>query len=573
MPDRFWRDTLADLDRIPAEAVWRPDDDESTSDVLVYDVRFRGWGGARIAAWYALPRHPGTAKLPGLLVAPGYLADPAVPVEWAERGYAVLSLAYRGKNRANADVAPGFPGYVTSGIEDAHTYVYRGVYADGVRGLDLLRSRREVDADRVGVRAVSQGAAIVLAAAALRPGAVAAVAVGCPFLTGIDVALAEATAGPYEEIRALLSSRPELGERVRRSLGEVDVLNLAAEVRAPVYLHVGTHDTTCPPTTAGRLGQVLPGPVTVDEYPDCGHEAGARWADDKAAVFLAKHLEPRSPVPAPGGPTSCRVPPAVLDGRERERYFDQIDEELARLPRAIQREPLDTSGAYDRYRLRFTGTDDARLSALLTVPHGTAHTAVIFTPRYGTVNFTPGRAVLEEFVTLTINHRGQDLTSPETPMPYPGALRSARLGPEKFLYRHVFADTLRGIDIALDLPDLDRLARAVVGDDLAVLAAARRPVFGCVRVDRLLLTSATHLAREFSGVEDRQELARTLAVFDVPAAAGEVEVPLLVALSAQEEASFPATGRPGLTVLQLTHREAIDEPEQWRWLREASRSR
>jgi len=435
-----------------------------------------------------------------------------------------------------------------------------------VRALDLLRSRAEVDADRIGVRGVSQGAAVVLAAAALSPGTVSAVAVGCPFLTDVDAALAEATSGPYEEIRALENASPHLREQVRASLRQVDVVGLAGVIDAPVYLHVGEEDPTCPPKTARTLATVLNGLVTVDEYAGCGHEAGARWANDKAARFLADHLQPR--------PLETRVlsrlPPASVSDEERARYFARIDEELSTLSRDAGYEALPTSGDYDARRVLFSGAGGASLHAMLTVPHESTGRALFLTPRYGSVNFTPDRSTCEEFVTLTVHHRGQDLRRGATPMPYPGVFRSAVLGPDRFAYRHILSDTLRAVDVVLTSPESEKLAWAAVGDELAIIVAARRQVFTAARIDRLLFTHAISggPGAELRTAADPGDCARTLRIFDIAAVAGQVTVPVLACLSPEERTVFPSHGFPDLGILELTHRETIDEPARRRWLRD-----
>ena len=96
-PLEFWRMTLEELDAVEARPQLAYVDQFSRADVVVYNLSFQSLDDVRVAGWLALPRQPGQPRCPGLLTAPGYVADPAIPVEWATRGYAALSLAYRGK--------------------------------------------------------------------------------------------------------------------------------------------------------------------------------------------------------------------------------------------------------------------------------------------------------------------------------------------------------------------------------------------------------------------------------------------------------------------------------------------
>ncbi|HBJ30336.1 MAG TPA: acetylxylan esterase, partial [Dehalococcoidia bacterium] len=42
-----------------------------------------------------------------------------------------------------------FPGLLTTGIESPETYIFRGIAADAIRGLEYVASRPEVDTSKV----------------------------------------------------------------------------------------------------------------------------------------------------------------------------------------------------------------------------------------------------------------------------------------------------------------------------------------------------------------------------------------------------------------------------------------
>src|SRR5438309_1163586 len=90
-------------------------------------------------------------------------------------------------------------GAVTEAVDDAASYMFRGIVADSVRGLEFLRTRREVDATRV----VVAGNDIALITAALGPGATYVVTTPALFYRTAE--LAPKTHGyPLEEINDYL---------------------------------------------------------------------------------------------------------------------------------------------------------------------------------------------------------------------------------------------------------------------------------------------------------------------------------------------------------------------------------
>ena len=89
--------------------------------------------------------------MPAVVFMPGYQSDPAIPKDWARRGYAAVTAAPRGKLRSNGQFNPGYPNLLTHNIIDRNTYSYRGFYVDAWRTIDYLLTRDEVDSERIGV--------------------------------------------------------------------------------------------------------------------------------------------------------------------------------------------------------------------------------------------------------------------------------------------------------------------------------------------------------------------------------------------------------------------------------------
>jgi cephalosporin-C deacetylase len=292
--DQFWEQTRSELESTAGDVQLEPDALRSTDMVLTYAVRFTSLGGARIFAWLCVPR--GQGARPGLLLPPGYSGVPSVPRPWADLGYVALQVSPRGHHRSDAEIAPGFPGYMTAGIEDPRTYVYRGAYCDIWRAVDVLLDRPEVDRARVGVTGGSQGGALSLVAAAGRP-EITAVAADVPFLTGIRDSLRLGSSYPYAELKDYVRQRPDSQAQVLSTLDYIDTLNFADRIAAPTLLSVGLSDDVCPPETAYALYDRLRGPREIRAYPYTGHEGGGLAHMLVKQTWLAAHLRPDSVAP------------------------------------------------------------------------------------------------------------------------------------------------------------------------------------------------------------------------------------------------------------------------------------
>lgn len=286
--DAFWAETLKGLPDLETSLTYSPA--RSTDRVAVFDVRYTSYDNVRVAGWYSVPRAGG--PFPALVNIPGYISEPAPPRGWAERGYAALAVAPRGKLRSNNVFNPGYPGLLTHNIVDHNTYGYRGFYVDVIRAIDVLAERPEVDAARIGLQGSSQGGGLGLITAALRPDAVVCVAAGAPYLCGIWDATRLTHSHPYAEITEYLRVNPAHASLIQQCVAYYDGLNFAPKVTAPTFLYIGLEDDVCPPETGFAVYRALTAPKELHTYPRCGHQAGLHWVMPKVEAFLDQHLSP-----------------------------------------------------------------------------------------------------------------------------------------------------------------------------------------------------------------------------------------------------------------------------------------
>lgn len=289
--DDFWADVLTQAAKIPLNATITPVPMRSTPTVEVFEVHYDSLDHVRIAGWYCLPRHR-PKPLPTLVYYPGYISEPTFPRAQAAKGYATFGVAPRGKLRSNSQVNPGYPGLLTHNITDRNTYAYKGFYVDAWRVIDFLLEQPEVDNGRIGIRGSSQGGALTLLTAAMRP-EIAAAAAGAPYLAGVIDAIELTNSYPYREIDDYLHQHPDSRETIAETWSYYDCHNFVDRIRCPIIVNIGLQDNVCPPETGYEVYKRI-GSTEKQLYPYDGHahDAGGFHHEAIIEAFFAEHLHP-----------------------------------------------------------------------------------------------------------------------------------------------------------------------------------------------------------------------------------------------------------------------------------------
>jgi len=286
--DAFWQDTLTRARAAGGAPVFTPIP-SPFENLDVYDVRFPGFAGDPVAAWFIVPR--GAERAPAVAIFQGYGGGRGLPQEWLawpSAGYATLVVDTRGQGSRQDDgggtpdphgSGPAVPGFMTRGIASPETYYYRRLFTDAVRAVDALMAHPAVDPARVVVAGASQGGGIALAAAGLHPD-VAVCLPDVPFLCHFERAVGFTDADPYDEVVRYLRVHRGSEEGVFRTLSYMDGVSFAARATAPALFSVALHDLICPPSTVYAAFHAYGGPAEIVVYPFNGHEGGgsAQWA-------------------------------------------------------------------------------------------------------------------------------------------------------------------------------------------------------------------------------------------------------------------------------------------------------
>jgi cephalosporin-C deacetylase len=234
--DGYWQETIDGLGRYPACPQLDALPLRSTEFATLYGVRLTSVGPYRVFGYLSIPA--GRGPFPAIYYAPKYQSVlEIIPQGTANRQrsrYVTFFLAARGQRNADTPYAAMFPGLLTDGVERAEGYVFRGIAADSVRGLQFLLTRPEVDPGRV----IAVGNDMAFITAALQPGATHAVTT--PQLFHDTAELAPRTrAYPLEEINDYLRTFPARADAVRRTLAYYDLTALAARVSARTLIMGG----------------------------------------------------------------------------------------------------------------------------------------------------------------------------------------------------------------------------------------------------------------------------------------------------------------------------------------------
>jgi cephalosporin-C deacetylase len=269
--DQYWQQTLealAGYAACPEIDVLRL---RSTDFATLYGVRLTSLGPYRLFGYLSIPT--GDGPFPAIYYAPKYQSVleiiPQGTANLQRSRYITFSLAGRGQRNADTPYAAMFPGLLTDGIDQATSYIFRGIVADSVRGLDFLLTRHELDTTRV----VMFGNDMALITAALHPGATHVVTAPALFYNAAELA-PRTQAYPLEELNDYLRAFPTRGEAVHQTLAYYDLRAFAPRVSATTLLRAGAPGALLGTQTLAPLVTALRGQVTVHDSEQSSYKDG-----------------------------------------------------------------------------------------------------------------------------------------------------------------------------------------------------------------------------------------------------------------------------------------------------------
>jgi cephalosporin-C deacetylase len=298
----FWQTTLEEAHAHDIDVTWAPYESPLRT-VEVFDVRFSGFSGQRVAAWLLLPRQR-PAPLPCVVQYVGYGGGRGLPhqwLTWSAMGFAHLVMDTRGQGSTHhpgvtpdldpQGAPPHVPGFLTLGLPDPSRHYYRRLFTDAVRAVEAAASHPDVDASRVVTAGGSQGGGLSLAASILRGWLMAdppvAVLADVPFLCHFRRAAELAAETPYTELVEWCSQHRDLAEQAFTAMSYVDLAVLARHGVAPSLWSVALRDPICPPSTVFAAHNRYAGPTDLRVWEWNEHEGGDAFQELEQVAWLS----------------------------------------------------------------------------------------------------------------------------------------------------------------------------------------------------------------------------------------------------------------------------------------------
>jgi cephalosporin-C deacetylase len=288
----YWQETLAGLAGYPACPEVEVLPLRSTPFATLYGVRLTSVGPWRLSGYLSIPT--GAGPFPAIYYAPKYQSVleiiPQGTANLQRSRYVTFSLASRGQRNSDTPWAAMFPGLLTERIDSAASYVFRGVVADSVRGLEFLRARPEVDRARI----VVNGNDLALMTAALTDGATHVVTAPALFYDAATL-VPRTHAYPLEEINDYLRTYPARAASVWQTLAHYDLRAFAPRVTATTLVMAGAPGSALDRAALSPLTTALRGKVTVYESQQSSYKDGLyaeQWMADQCGIEDVKAILP-----------------------------------------------------------------------------------------------------------------------------------------------------------------------------------------------------------------------------------------------------------------------------------------
>lgn len=247
--------------------------------IRVTDVSWVSPGGGRVSAWLVAP--PGDGPFAGIVYLHGSetdrddFRDEAVAMAHAGAVSLVLDAPFARTGESRHSYLLNF------GLPQRELEMTAQSVVDVRRAYDLLASRPDVDAERLGFVGHSWGASLgaVIAAVDPRPAALVLLS-GRPTWTGF---LRDSTDGWVDTYRNLVG--PEKWEAYLEVMAPFDALAVIGEVDPErLYLQYGRTDDVVPPAVSQLLLDAVPA-AKADRY-ESGHALDAIATGDRVAWLV-----------------------------------------------------------------------------------------------------------------------------------------------------------------------------------------------------------------------------------------------------------------------------------------------
>ena len=256
--------------------------------VICYDLIFKGTDGASIYCKYVRPQEDGV--YPTLFNFHGYHVDSG---DWFDKaslakfGYNIFAMDSRGQGGKSEDnmstKGSTLTGHIMKGIDEGpENLMFTKIFLDTVYLVELAKSLKVVDKEKMYSFGASQGGALSIACAALNK-EIKKVFACYPFLSDyrrlFDM---PSLMGAYGEINQYFKfSDPlhEKEEKIFETLSYIDIQNFAENMECELTMFTGLMDDICAPSSQFAFYNKFRGEKKLFVYPQHGHEWLPKFMD------------------------------------------------------------------------------------------------------------------------------------------------------------------------------------------------------------------------------------------------------------------------------------------------------
>ena len=279
--DDYWSAVKEELASAPARPEAEAVPMRETDFASLYGVRLSSIGPYRLYGYLSIPK--GSGPFPAIYWAPKYGSVLEMIPQGTENRtrsrFVTFSLAGRGQRNSDRPYAAMFPGLLTEGIASRDDYVFRGIVADAIRGLEFVSSVADVDSSSL----VAIGNDVALQAVALAGEVSHLVCTPALFFDSLSIA-ARTESYPLEEINDYLRLKPSHDGRVAETLSYFDLRNFAPQVNASTLVMAGPAGSSLGPDALGDVATSMPGGAEVYASQQSSYKDGLyqeRWLASK----------------------------------------------------------------------------------------------------------------------------------------------------------------------------------------------------------------------------------------------------------------------------------------------------
>ncbi len=335
--DQFWIKAKQELAGVAPQFKMTERPDMGGGNDQVYLIEMKSLGNMTIRAWLTLPkdRKP-NQKLPITVGLPGYGGE-MKPFRGIQPGIAYIGLNVRGLGNSRDVIHVARDEYITYGIENKNSYIFRGVIMDCIRVIDFVASRPELDSKAIYTSGGSMGAYLALILASLddRITLVSADNPGYPDLRFIDKTW---DVFPINTMKDYARRKGLNYPDFLNVWDYYDLKNFVSGIKCPTIVGIGLLDNFIPPTAEMVMYNNITAPKKIFLFNNLAHEVGPEmgqyvgaWVYDKLQIYkkwLSYNSPPGTAIAA--GPAVTVQPPAedpnagVIDVKEFPFYKDAI---------------------------------------------------------------------------------------------------------------------------------------------------------------------------------------------------------------------------------------------------------